>query len=166
MTEEELLSLLPGGNQWESAKKAPQSKGLESDDEFDNVAGEFLSLLGDDAQASPAPATPDNELDSPRALLFKQFEKEAMIESGLGLNLKMPELTSSVEQSNLPDFNLDGVSRDRSVDARLMNEPHSLPTHQYTNPEDQYTNSEDFNNLGELVLHRSMPQLRRMRVDF
>lgn len=153
MTEEELLSLLPGGNQWESSKKAPQSKGLESDDEFDNVAGEFLSLLGDDAQPSPAPGTPDNDVDSPRALLFKQFETEAMIESGLGLNLKMPELTSSVEQSELSDYNLDGVSRDHSVDVRLMNEPHSQyqytnSENQYTGAEDQYTGAEDFNNLG------------------
>lgn len=152
MTEEELLSLLPGGIQWESAKKVPQSKGLESDDEFDNVAGEFLSLLESDAQPSPVRLTPDSEPDSPRALLFKQFEKEAMIESGLGLNMKMPELQSSVEHSEVPDFYLDGVSRDRSIDARLTNEPYSLPTH-------QHIDSEDFNNLGEFVWHLSLPQL-------
>jgi len=152
MTEEELLSLLPGGNQWESAKKAPQSKGLESDEEFDNVAGEFLSLLESDAQPSPVPLTPDSEPDSPRALLFKQFEKEAMIESGLGLNVRMPELLSSGEQSEVPDFYLDGVPRDSSNDARLTNEPHSLPTH-------QYTNSEDYNNLGEFVWHEPLSTL-------
>lgn len=149
MTEEELLSLFPAGIQWESAKKVPQSKGLESDDEFDNVAGEFLSLLDSDAQPSPIPLTPDSEPDSPRALLFKQFEKEAMIESGLGLNMKMPELPYSVEQSEVPDFYLDGVPRDRSIDPRLTNEPHSLPMH-------QYSNSEDFNNLGEFVWHDSL----------
>lgn len=145
MTEEELLSLLPGGIPWDSAKKTPQSKGLESDDELDNVAGEFLSLLQSDTKPSPAPVprTPESDPDSPRALLFKQFEKEAMIESGLGLNMKMPELRSSVEQSEVPDFYLDAAPRDRSIDARLAIEPHSLPTH-------QHINSEDFNNLGEL----------------
>jgi hypothetical protein len=157
MAEEELLSLLPAGTEWESAKKVPQSKVLESDDEFDDVAGEFLSLLGSDTGPSPETLPPsvalvsDSEPDSPRALLLKQFEKEAMIESGLGLNMKMPELQSSVEHSEVPDFYLDDMPSDRSIDARSTIEPHNLPVH-------QHTKSEDYNNLGEFILHETLQQ--------
>lgn len=155
MADEEFLSLLPAETEWEAAKKVPQSKVLESDDEFDDVAGEFLSLLGSDTKPSPEPRpssvalVSDNEPDSPRALLLKQFEKEAMIESGLGLNMNMPEVLSSVEQSEVPDFRLDDMPRERSIDVRSIYEPHNLPVH-------QHTASEDFNNLGEFILHEPL----------
>ena len=158
MAEEELLSQLPAGTDWESPKKVPQSKVLESDDELDDVAGEFLSLLGGDTGPSPqtrsSPAAPvsDSEPDSPRALLLKQFESEAMIESGLGLDMKTPELRSSVKQSEVPDFFLDDMPRDRRLAVGSTNESRNLPV-------DQHTMSEDYNNLGLFVLPESLQQL-------
>lgn len=140
MAEQELLSMLPAGDEldWEAAKRTPQNKMLESDDEFDPVAGEFLSLLASETRPSPV-ARSDSEPDSPRALLLKQFEKEALIESGLGLSLKMPELPSSAQQSVVPDFYLDGIPSDGITDAQATDD--SLHTH-------QHVTSEDLNNLG------------------
>ena len=59
------------------------------DDDLDIVAGEFLSLLGDE-EASLEDDSESGE-DSPRALRLQQFEQEALIECGLDLNFLLPE---------------------------------------------------------------------------
>ncbi|XP_024373329.1 uncharacterized protein [Physcomitrium patens] len=61
----------------------------EFDDDYDLVAGEFLSLLRDDV--SSVAATSQSGEDSPRALLLQQFEQEALIEGGLDFNFHLPE---------------------------------------------------------------------------
>lgn len=62
---------------------------IDDDDDLDIVAGEFLSLLGNDE----AFLDDDSESgeDSPRALRLQQFEQEALIECGLDLNFLLPE---------------------------------------------------------------------------
>ena len=144
MTEEELLSLLPGDGQsnWNSDKVMIQSKVPESDDEFDPVAGEFLSLLETPTGPAPVGLTSDSEPDSPRALLLKQFEKEALLESGLGLDMKLPEAPHYIERSQVPEMYLDGMSGDSGHNVGTMEESYKLGTL-------EQTLSEDFNNLGQ-----------------
>lgn len=151
MTEEELLSLLPGDGQskWDSDKVVIQSKVPESDDEFDPVAGEFLSLLETPTGPAPVGRTSDSEPDSPRALLLKQFENEALLESGLGLDMNLPEASRYIERSEVPELYLDGMSGDSGHNVGTMEESYKLGTH-------EQTSSEDFNNLGQCACHNCL----------
>ncbi|KAJ7517733.1 hypothetical protein O6H91_21G038300 [Diphasiastrum complanatum] len=55
------------------------------DDEVDLVTGEFLHMLEEGQQEGQQSS--NSEPNSPRALLLKQFEEEALLEGGLGLDL-------------------------------------------------------------------------------
>jgi hypothetical protein len=66
---------------------------LNSDDEIDLVAGEFLNLLENEGELSAAAGlmSSDSEADSPRAQGLKQFEQEALIEGRIGLGFNLAE---------------------------------------------------------------------------
>lgn len=83
------------------------------DSEVDLVAGEFLDML--DLGNTPLSRNSDSEPDSPRARLLKQFEQEALIQGGFGLDLEVPE------------FSLDEASCDADVGAAssLIHDPAS-----------------------------------------
>ncbi|KAJ7542290.1 hypothetical protein O6H91_10G099700 [Diphasiastrum complanatum] len=61
----------------------------EIDDEADLVASEFLHML--EGVRGSALSSSDSESNSPRAMLLKQFEQEALLGSSVGLNLNLPK---------------------------------------------------------------------------
>lgn len=71
------------------------------DSEVDLVAGEFLDMLG--MGNSSVNNGYDSEVDSPRARLLKQFEEEALLEGGFGLDFDAPE------------FSLDGAAMEEDT---------------------------------------------------
>ncbi|CAM6075532.1 unnamed protein product [Sphagnum tenellum] len=78
----------------QKAKQEPKrSIILNSDDEIDLVAGEFLNLLEKEGELSAAAGlmSSDSEADSPRAQVLKQFEQEALIEGRIGLGFNLTE---------------------------------------------------------------------------
>ncbi|CAM6022253.1 unnamed protein product [Sphagnum balticum] len=74
-------------------QEAKRSIILNSDDEIDLVAGEFLNLLEKEGELSAAAGlmSSDSEADSPRAQVLKQFEQEALIEGRIGLGFNLAE---------------------------------------------------------------------------
>ncbi len=74
-------------------QEAKRSIILNSDDEIDLVAGEFLNLLEKEGELSAAAGlmSSDSEADSPRAQVLKQFEQEALIEGRIGLGFNLTE---------------------------------------------------------------------------
>ncbi|CAK9200247.1 unnamed protein product [Sphagnum troendelagicum] len=75
-----------------------RSKTAKADDKFNPVTGEFLDLLESEGEPGSVALASDSEPDSPRAVLLKQFEQEAMLEGGLGWGSEEDvELTSIVE---------------------------------------------------------------------
>ncbi|CAM6119354.1 unnamed protein product [Calypogeia fissa] len=83
------------------------------DNEVDLIAGDFLSMLegaSDRGGRLSVGMSSDSENESPRALLLRQFEQEALLEGGIGLRLggneEMPEL-------NLDSMG-DGMAADRA----------------------------------------------------
>eukprot|EP01018_Ginkgo_biloba_P004178 Gb_29391 [translate_table: standard] len=59
-------------------------KGSDHMDDTDSVTGEFLSRL-DIGDQNPVGFGSDSDPDSPRARLLKQFERESVLEGGLGI---------------------------------------------------------------------------------
>ncbi|CAM6003008.1 unnamed protein product [Sphagnum balticum] len=101
MTDEELFaSFLPGHTEPIDQPKhiTDRSKTAKADDKFNTVTGEFLDLLESEGEPGSVALASDSEPDSPRAVLLKQFEQEAMLEGGLGWGSEEDvELTSIVE---------------------------------------------------------------------
>lgn len=74
------------------------------DQEVDLVAGEFLHML--ESGDSHSGRNSDSEPDSPRARLLKQFEQEALLGGGFGLDLSLP---------NIPEPLLENASVDAGL---------------------------------------------------
>ncbi|CAM6021551.1 unnamed protein product [Sphagnum balticum] len=97
MTDEELSApFLPGHTETVSQPECTtnRNKIAEADDEFDPVTGEFLDLLETEGEPISVALASDSDPDSPRVLLLKQFEKEAMLEGGLGVEITVPRWVS------------------------------------------------------------------------
>ncbi|KAG6548173.1 hypothetical protein Mapa_010224 [Marchantia paleacea] len=89
------------------------------DDEVDLIAGEFLHMLegGDRGGGGTVMGlSSDSENDSPRALLLKQFEQEALLEGGIGLRMGVPEI---------PELSLDGMEDSRQYESGLHSDEYS-----------------------------------------
>ncbi|KAH8959462.1 hypothetical protein BDL97_06G078500 [Sphagnum fallax] len=108
-------------------QEAKRSIILNSDDEIDLVAGEFLNLLEKEGELSAAAGlmSSDSEADSPRAQVLKQFEQEALIEGriGLGFNLTEDSFEHSHNGSLHNNRNLEMGAPDNH--AHSMNKPSS-----------------------------------------
>jgi hypothetical protein len=95
MTDEELsASFLPGHTEPIDQPEhiRDRSKTAKADDEFNPVTGEFLDLLESEVEPGSVALASDSEPDSPRAVLLKQFEQEAMLEGGLGVETTVPHV--------------------------------------------------------------------------
>ncbi|KAL3696349.1 hypothetical protein R1sor_010425 [Riccia sorocarpa] len=91
------------------------------DDEVDLIAGEFLHMLEEEGDrglgGAPLGLSSDSENDSPRALLLKQFEQEALLEGGIGLRMGVPEI---------PELSLDGIEDSRQYESGVQSDEYSL----------------------------------------
>ncbi|KAJ7550788.1 hypothetical protein O6H91_07G118300 [Diphasiastrum complanatum] len=106
---------------------AEKTKTPEFDDEADLVTVEFLEML-QGVQGLMVPSS-DSESDSPRALLLKQFEQEALLEGGFGLDSNLPK-GSDLHKVNMP-LKVDAVQIEekgwqQEYTARLTNEDNEL----------------------------------------
>ncbi|KAL2643013.1 hypothetical protein R1flu_010600 [Riccia fluitans] len=88
------------------------------DDEVDLIAGEFLHMLdeGDRSGGALVGLSSDSENDSPRALLLKQFEQEALLEGGIGLRMGVSEM---------PELSLDGMEDARQYESGVQSDEYS-----------------------------------------
>ncbi|KAI5066072.1 hypothetical protein GOP47_0018696 [Adiantum capillus-veneris] len=105
VAEEESISMSPSADvslpKGTTDSKVAETASVDMDSEVDLVAGEFLDMLGMGNTAVSVGY--DSEVDSPRARLLKQFEQEALLDGGFGLDFDVPE------------FSLDGAYRDGDV---------------------------------------------------
>ena len=98
---------------------------MDADEDLDLVAREFLSLL-EDEKGSVGISSESGE-DSPRALLLQQFEQEALFESGLGLNIHLPEDSKfTLEAIMHAKMNVESTAAETSLSEELNTSGQSL----------------------------------------